>query len=362
MVSAAPRRERARPRSGGRLVLGVVAALALAASPVAAVEPPASPPSTKEQVLTLYNQGKELLDAGKTVEACQAFESAKRLDFTAINLILRLGDCYERLGRTASAYSQYQQAASIAAAAKDARQSTAEERVAAVEPLLARLGVAVAPGSTGAVGSVGAAGVVVRRNGEIVVGEKLDGKPVPVDPGHYTFEAAATGKKTWTATREIVPGASVIVDVPALEAIVVAAPRAPLPSPEGTASTRRTVGLALGGVGLVGLGVGAAFGVKALSNLAASKADGHCDASSFCDDVGFQLRQDARDAATVSTVTLALGATAAVVGAVLWLTAPAEPKGPARARASFSRSPLSQVMTGVVCDTNSGSVWLRGAF
>ncbi len=366
MVSAAPRRERERPHSGSRLVLGVVAALALAASPVAAAEPPASPPSTKEQVLTLYNQGKELLDAGKTAEACQAFESAKRLDFTAINLILRLGDCYERLGRTASAYSQYQQAASIAAAARDARQSTAEERVAAVGPLLARLAVAVAPGSTGAVGSVGAPGVVVvvvvRRNGEIVVGEKLDGKPVLVDPGHYTFEAAATGKKTWTATREIVPGASVIVDIPALEAIVVAAPRAPIPSPEGTASTRRTVGLALGGVGLVGLGVGAAFGVKALSNLAASKADGHCNASSFCDDVGFQLRQDARDAATVSTVTLALGATAAVVGAVLWLTAPAGPKGPARARASSSRSPLSQVMAGVVGDTNSGSVSLRGAF
>lgn len=363
-MSAAPRRERARPHSGGRLVLGVVAALALAASPVAAAEPPASPPSTKEQVLTLYNQGKELLDAGKTAEACQAFESAKRLDFTAINLILRLGDCYERLGRTASAYSQYQQAASIAAAARDARQSTAEERVAAVEPLLARLAVAVTPGSTGAVGSVGAPGVVVvvRRNGEIVVGEKLDGKPALVDPGHYTFEAAATGKKTWTATREIVPGASVIVDVPALAAIVVAAPRAPIPSPEGTASTRRTVGLALGGVGLVGLGVGAAFGVKALSNLAASKADNHCDASSVCDDVGFQLRQDARDAATVSTVTLALGATAVVVGAVLWLTAPAGPKGPARARVSSSRSPLSQVMAGVVGDTNSGSVWLRGAF
>jgi hypothetical protein len=361
VVSAAPRLERARPFRRGRLVLGVVAALALAASPVAAAEPPASPPSTKEQVLTLYNQGKELLDAGKTAEACQAFESAKRLDFTAINLILRLGDCYERLGRTASAYSQYQQAASIAAAAKDARQSTAEERVAAVEPLLARLAVAVAPGTAG---SAGAAVVVVRRNGEVVVGEKLDGKPVPVDPGHYTFEAAATGKKTWTATREIAPGASVIVDVPALEAIVVAAPRAPISisSPEGTASTRRTVGLALGGVGLVGLGVGAAFGVKALSNLAASKADGHCDASSFCDDVGFQLRNEARDAATISTVTLALGATAAVVGAVLWLTAPAGPKAPARARASSSRSPLSRVMASVGGDTNSGSVWLRGAF
>lgn len=318
--------------------------------------------STKEQVLTLYNQGKELLDAGKTAEACQAFESAKRLDFTAINLILRLGDCYERLGRTASAYSQYQQAASVAAAAKDARQSTAEERVAAVEPRLARLAVVLAPGYISSVGSAGPASVVVRRDGEIVAGDKLDGKPAPVDPGSYTFEAAAPGKKTWTATREITPGASVIVDIPALEAIVIAAPRAPLAIPEGTSSARRTIGIALGGVGLLGLGVGAAFGVKALTNLADSKADGHCDAQSFCDDEGFQLRHDARDAATISTVTLALGATAAVAGAILWLTAPAGPKAPARARASSSRSPLTQVMAGAVGDDHSGSVWLRGAF
>lgn len=325
----------------------------------AAAEPPAAPASTKEQVLTLYNQGKELLDAGKTAEACQAFEAAKRLDFTAINLILRLGDCYERLGRTASAYSQFQQAASVAAAAKDARQSTAEERVAAVEPLLARLAVSLAPARAGA---AGAPSVVVRRNGEIVAGEKLDGKPAPVDPGRYTFEASATGKKTWTATRDITPGASVIVEVPELSAVVVAAPRVAIPIPESTTSARRTIGIALGGVGLVGLGVGAAFGVKALANFADSKADGHCDAESFCDDEGFELRHAARDAATISTVTLALGATAAVAGAILWLTAPTGPRAPARARASSSRSPFSQVMAGAAGDDHSGSVWLRGAF
>jgi hypothetical protein len=363
MVIEATRRERQRPLRRGRLVLGAVAALALAASPVAAADPPpvsttatASTASTKEQVLTLYNQGKELLDAGKTAEACQAFESAKRLDFTAFNLILRLGDCYERLGKTASAYSQYQQAASVAAAAKDARQITAEERIAAVEPLLARLAVNLAPG---------AAGVVVRRNGEVLGGEKLDGKSAPVDPGSYTFEAAATGKKTWSTTRVIAPGASVIIDVPALETIVIAAPRAAaLSSPEAPSSARRTIGLALGGVGLVGLGVGAAFGVKALANLAASKADGHCDAESYCDDEGFQLRHDARDAGMISTVTLALGATAAVAGAILWLTAPAGPRAPARARASSStpRFPLTHVTAGAVSDAHSGSVWLRGAF
>jgi hypothetical protein len=333
-----------------RLVLGVIAAMALATSPAAAADPPAAPASTKDQVLSLYNQGKELLDAGKTAEACQAFEAAKRLDFTAINLILRLGDCYERLGRTASAYSQYQQAASLAAAAKDARRSTAEERVAAVEPHLARLSVALAPGSVG---------VTVRRNGEVVAGDEL-GKAAPVDPGRYTFEAVATGKKAWTATREIAAGTTVVVEVPALELIAISAPPAPVasPVPESTSSPRRAIGLSLGGVGLIGVGVGVAFGVKALSNLSASKANGHCDAESFCDDVGFQLRRDAQDAGTISTITIALGAAAAVAGAVVWLAAPSSAKAPAKA----SLSHLSRVRAGAAGDAHGAGVWLRGAF
>jgi hypothetical protein len=354
-VSASRRRGTARPALSGRLVRGVfagVAALVLGASTVSAAEPPAPPTSTKEQVLTLYNQGKELLDAGKTAEACQAFEAAKRLDFAAINLILRLGDCYERLGRTASAYSQYQQAVALAAAAKDARRSTAEERVAAVEPRVARLVVALAPGSQG---------VTVRRNGEVVAADAL-GKPEPVDPGSYTFEANSPGKKAWTTTREIAAGATIAVDVPALEPVAIAAPPIATPAPDATSSPRRAIALALGGVGLVGVGVGVGFGVKALSNLAASKANGHCDAESFCDDVGFQLRRDAQDAGTISTVTLALGATAAVAGAVLWITAPSSAKAPAKAPTSSSIPPLSRVRAGAAGDAHGAGVWLQGAF
>jgi hypothetical protein len=351
-VSASRRRETVRSARPVRLVFGVLTTLVLAASSASAADPPALPASTKEQVLTLYNQGKELLDAGKTAEACQAFEAAKRLDFTAINLILRLGDCYERLGRTASAYSQYQQAASLAAAAKDARRSTAEERVAAVEPRLARLVVALAPGSVG---------VTVRRNGEIVAGDRL-GKPEPIDPGRYTFEATATGKKAWTTLREIGASTTITVEVPALEPAASAALSVAPTTPDAASSPRRAIGIALGGVGLVGLGVGTAFGVKALSNLAASKANGHCDADSFCDDAGFLLRRDAQDAGIVSTVTLALGATAAVAGAILWITAPSSAKAATPAPKSSSISPLSRVRAGAAGDAHGAGLWLQGAF
>jgi tetratricopeptide (TPR) repeat protein len=354
-VSASRRREAARSARSGRLVLGALATVVLAASTASAADPPAPPAlatSTKEQVLTLYNQGKELLDAGKTAEACQAFESAKRLDFSAINLILRLGDCYERLGRTASAYSQYQQAASLAAAAKDARRSTAEERVAAVEPRLARVVVVLAPG---------AAGVTVRRNGEIVAADRL-GKPEPIDPGRYTFEATASGKKAWNASRDVAPATTYAVEIPALEPAASAARQVASPSPEAPSSPRRAIGIALGGVGLVGVGVGAVFGVMALSKLAASKANGHCDVDSFCDDTGFQLRRDAQDAGTVSTVTLALGATAAVAGAVLWITAPSSAKAAPPAPKTSSISLLSRVRAGAAGDAHGAGLWLQGAF
>ena len=352
MVSASRRLERALLATSGRLVVRVVAAIVLATSTAAAADPAAPIATTKAQVLTLYNQGKELLDAGKTAEACQAFEAAKRLDFTAINLILRLGDCYERLGRTASAYSQYQQAASLAAAAKDARRSTAEERVAAVEPHLARVVVALAPG---------AVSVTVRRNGEILARETM-GKPEPVDPGRYTFEAAEPGKTAWSLAREIPAGSTITIEVPALAPISISALPAPPPIPEATSSPRRAIALALGGVGLLGVGVGAVFGVKALSNHAASKADGHCDAQNFCDDAGFKLRSDAQDDASISTVTLALGAGAAVAGVVLWITAPSSAKPAAKSPASSSRSPLSTVRASAAADAHGAELWLRGAF
>ncbi len=254
-------------------------------------------------------------------------------------------------GKTASAYSQYQQAASVAAAAKDARQITAEERIAAVEPLLARLAVTLAPG---------AVGVVVRRNGEVLGGEAR--RPIGAGgSGSYTFEATASGKKTWSTTREIAAGASVIIDVPALEAIVVPAPRAAIPVPEAPSSARRTIGLALGGVGLVGLGVGAAFGVKALANLASSRPTttatrrllrrrglpAAARGSGRGDDLHRhpRSRRHRRGRRRHPLAHRASGA-----------------KAPARSRASSSRLPLTSVTAGAAGDAHSGSVWLRGAF
>src|SRR4051812_32731381 len=92
-----------------RLTAAVLAAsLLCAAAPASAAEP------SREAVLFFYNQGKELMEAGKFAEACARFEKAKALDPNAINLLLRLGDCYEKLGRTATAHAQFRAVATIA--------------------------------------------------------------------------------------------------------------------------------------------------------------------------------------------------------------------------------------------------------
>jgi len=92
----------------------------------------------RDAVLSLYNEGKALIESGQIAEACKRFEEGKQIDATAINLLLRLGDCYERLGRTESAYTQFQEAASVAASQGDARKEKALERAKALEPKLPR--------------------------------------------------------------------------------------------------------------------------------------------------------------------------------------------------------------------------------
>ena len=61
----------------------------------------------------LFNEGRELLTAGRYAEACPKFEAARKL-YASAGILLNLGDCYERLGRTASAWTEFGEAVSLA--------------------------------------------------------------------------------------------------------------------------------------------------------------------------------------------------------------------------------------------------------
>jgi serine/threonine-protein kinase len=167
-----------------------------------------------------------------------------------------------------------------------------------------------------------------------------------VDGGTHLIEAVTPGGGRWTTSVRVrdekdevavrieppapasapappAPSASVPPPAPTAAPAPVA-PGPPEPAAKEAAIPRRTLGLALGGVGLVGVAVGSFFGWKTIEKKNASNADGHCNASNVCDRVGTELRNEGKSAATLATVFMGIGAASLVGGAVLFLTAPPE--------------------------------------
>ncbi|MGH7440129.1 MAG: hypothetical protein ACRENE_30935, partial [Polyangiaceae bacterium] len=83
---------------------------------------------------------------------------------------------------------------------------------------------------------------------------------------------------------------------------------------------QKVAALVVGGVGVVGVAVGSILGLIAKSDN--DQALQNCRTSTFCSPKGLSLTDDAKSAATVSTVGFAVGAAGLVGGALLWLTAP----------------------------------------
>src|SRR5260221_714184 len=85
-----------------RALLGVALALALgAATPRARADGGPTEPAK-----ALFEEAIKLLDAGRTAEACPKLEESKQLD-PRVGTEFELADCYERMGRTASAWSGF---------------------------------------------------------------------------------------------------------------------------------------------------------------------------------------------------------------------------------------------------------------
>jgi serine/threonine-protein kinase len=123
------------------------------------------------------------------------------------------------------------------------------------------------------------------------------------------------------------PPASDTLSVPAAVGAATEVPRvapAPLPPPEEHAKVSsggagRTVGFALGGLGVVGLGVGAYFGVRTLSLV--SDSDPYCrHPGGACEDAGIRLRERASDAQTAAIIAASVGSAALAAGAILIFT------------------------------------------
>jgi hypothetical protein len=311
----------------------IAIAVALAVVPAAAR---AQNASEQAEARTLFDQGSRLYASGDFAAACPKLEASLHL-YAGLGTRGRLAECYEKLGRTASAWAMYEQVAILAAKAGDApKEQVARERSAALGPKLARLTVVLPPASD-------VPGLVVKRGGETVERGAM-GSAVPVDPGTLGFEVAAPGRVTKTLDVKVAPSQQVTFEVPALDVAPPpppgTVPEASPAGPDGTAAAGATGGtasadagshptwqtptaIALGGAGVVAIGVGAVLALTAKGSYDAAFSHGDCShATLTCDGAGQSQTDGARSRANVGGALLGVGAVFVVGGGVLFFTAP----------------------------------------
>ena len=306
-------------------------------------------PTTGDKALAtrLYDDAEKLMAAGDYAAACPKYGESQQRD-PQLGTLLHLADCYEKAGKFMSAWVSFNEAVEVAArktasGVKETRGQTARDRATALEAKLSNLVIVVTNGDS-------TPGLEVKQNGS-VVGKAVWGTAVPVDPGSYVVTAQAPGKKPWTKTAEVASnGVKVEVNVPLLEdegpAQGATPPGPVMPPPGGMAeaqpmgtppppaadsaatatSPQRLIGWIVAGAGVVGVGVGTAFGL--MSNSKVSERDEICP-SSDCPrskiNQYLDTEKQAQSSATASTVAFVVGGVAIATGVVLVLTAPSRP-------------------------------------
>jgi hypothetical protein len=219
-----------RRRTSQLLVLAAVVG-ALSASSSAAR---AADPQEQQLAQALFDEGRRLMDGKRYGDACPKLAESQRLD-PGGGTLLNLAICHEKEGKLATARSDFDEALSLATrdGRKD-RQKIARERIAAIDAVIPRVTVIVAPAAD-------IDGLEVKLDG-LVLRRAAWGVATAVDPGSHVVEATATGRAPWSSTVQVDAGQKRNVDVPVL------GPLAPLPLGGVAAAPHATAGE--GGLGL----------------------------------------------------------------------------------------------------------------
>lgn len=159
------------------------------------------------------------------------------------------------------------------------------------------------------------------------IAERLDASAIAVDPGEHTFEFSSEGYPPITKkilVREGAKGHQELIDF---------APGSGGPGPGGgpapgadasSGDTQRIASYVLGGAGILGLGLGTFFGLKASSTY--KDAESHCPSGpSSCTQDGITGGEDAHTQAAISTVSFVAGGLLLGGALVLYFTAPSSP-------------------------------------
>jgi hypothetical protein len=302
-------------RRGG---LGPILALSFAVTPAQAQTTKRNPAAAQ----ALFDEARKLLDAGQYDQACPKFRQSFDLD-PGGGTLLNLADCYERQGLSASAWTTFKDARVLAE--RDGRQDRVEyarDHINQLESRLAYLTVRVPEPSR-------VPGISVSVDGA-PIGEAAWGVALPVDPGQRVVRAEAPGKQAYERVVDV-PRATLVresLEIPPLTDVPVEAPKtaaAPVLSNDGGGAPedpstpsdgRATAGWIVGGAGIVALGVGGFFGLRAMSRW--DERNDLCRGG--CTQEAKDAGDDASTAANLATIASGVGIVGVGVGAFLLLT------------------------------------------
>jgi serine/threonine-protein kinase len=286
----------------------------------------------------LFENAVKLMETEDFSAACEKFKASQELD-PALGTLLRLADCYDRDGKTASAWATFKEVSSLAEQrGQGDRKRMADERVTDLETRLSRLELRVAVKEP-------PKGFEIQLNG-VTVPKASYNAPLPVDPGPQEVRALAPGHEPWTGSIDVPKGpADAGLDVPALKPAPkkAASDSTDAQARESDGSTQRVIGYVMGGVGIASLAVSGGLAYHAHSLREQSLDECRSDDSNACTPEGVELRDDALKFATAANYPFFIGAGLLVGGVTLVLTAPSsEPKRAGVPRFTASVDPISR--------------------
>jgi hypothetical protein len=288
----------------------------------------------------LFDEGRRLVEKGQYAEACPKFARSEELD-PGGGTLLNLAACHEKLGRSATAWAEFNDA--LSSAIRDGRadrQRYARKHIEALRGRLAQVVVSVVQPTPGQ----------QVRIDDVPLAQGAWGLPTPIDPGTHIIDSTAPDRQAFRKTVTVAEGNQIAVEIEPLGAAGPAEAVAPLhaegnessrpsepaaaqgraakptpaqvltsPSGDSVASppSTRTLGFVVGGAGVAALGVGTYFGLRAISSW--SDSNKGCPAN-VCTPQGASDAKNAKNAAVVSDVAFVGGLLAVGAGVVLVLS------------------------------------------
>lgn len=281
-------------------------------------------PADQQRADQLYNEGKAALDAGRVDEACTKLGQSVAID-RGIGALLNLARCHELQGKTATAWREYTEASLKAdQAGQTERAAGARELASKLAARLPRLTIKVVNAPPG---------LALQKDGAALPEGELD-TPTPLDPGTHTITATAPGFEPFSVTVQVRPepeNKTVTVELrpsgsaapsPAGGPTAPSTPPPSGPSDQADASKAGVgaltiAGSVVGGVGVVGVVVGAVFGVMTMNGLDDAENDPALCPNKQCTKEGRAAVDDAQNHGIISTIGFAVGGAAIATGVVL---------------------------------------------